>query len=265
MLLCVIVMASCTRFRGYKNDGKKVTFHSYDSEFLIPYSKEVHADPNTFEALSDIYGRDKYHVFFWGDVLEGVDAATFRIVDIGDDYNYTADKDHVYQFGFIIENADPATFRIISKDFAEDKNDYFWRNKSLKVVDKGSFVLVPDSEDPSVSYWGKDKYNAYNLPWHVSVPIKDYDSFRAVSARYALDSCQVYHRGSVVEGADPTTFKEILWDFGQDKNGIYYKHYKTDLDPNTTLENDGVGKYFMSNGRKIDIWDLKHNYDDGSW
>lgn len=252
---------SCSHYQGYKNDGKKVTFHSYDSGLLIPYTVDVDADPNTFEALSEFYGRDKYYVFHWGEIVDGFDAASFWIIRDDDDYAYTADKNHVYHGYMIIENADPATFRIISKDLAEDGNDYFWRNEPLNVADKSSFVLVPDSENASACYWAKDKFNAYNLPWRVSVPIIDYDGFRAISVCYASDSCQVYYRGSVVEGAAPKTFKGILWDFGQDENGIYYKNHKTDLDPNTVLEKDNEGYYFNSNGEKIGIWDLKHKYD----
>lgn len=231
MLLSVVLMTSCM-YRGYKNNGKKVTFHSYDPTFLIPDSKDINADPATFEALSDIYGRDKNHVYYWGEILDSVDASSFRIID----EDYTADKNHIYFNTFKIEKADPETFRIINKDLAEDKNDYFWQNGALNVVDKKSFVLVPNNDNSDEYYWGKDKYRAYNLPWHVSVSLSDYDSFRPLSVRYAIDNHQVYFRGTVVNGADPNTFEEVAWDIGQDKNGVYYRNKHTSIKEARKLE-----------------------------
>lgn len=243
MILNMVFMASCT-YRGYKNDGKTVTFHSYDPKLLIPYSEEVNADPNTFESLSDLYGRDKNHVYYWGKVVDGIDAASFRIID--DDY--TADKNNVYFNTHIIEDADPTTFRIISREFAEDKNDYFWSNQALNVADKATFVLIPDCDNPSLYYWAKDKYKAYNLPWHVSVPISDYDSFRPLSVRYAIDNYLVYHRGDTVYGADPNSFREVAWDIGQDNNGVYYENIKTDITDFSDLKYNHDGAYYQGNG-----------------
>lgn len=243
LIFNMIFMVSC-KYRAYKNDGKKITFHSYDPEFLIPYSEEVSADPNTFESLSEFYGRDKNHVYYWGEILDGIDAASFRIID--DDH--TADKNHVYFNTFIIEDADPESFRIISKELAEDKNDFFWSNEALKVADKATFVLIPDCEDQSQYYWAKDKYKAYNLSWHVSVPISDYDSFKPLSGRYAVDDYQVYHRGDIVNGADPKSFKEVALDIGQDKNGVYYKSSKTDIVDFRDLKYNYDGAYYQGNG-----------------
>lgn len=242
-LLCMTLMTSCM-FRGYKNDGKKVTFHSYDPKFIIPYSEDVDADPNTFEPMTELYGRDKDHVFYWGKILDSVDASSFRIID----EFYTADKNHIYFNTFIVENADTKTFKVISKHLAEDKRDFYWNNTALNVADKGSFTLIPDNEDADECYWAKDKYNAYNLPWCVSVPIKDFDSFRPLSVRYAVDKFQVYHRGNVVINADPATFKEVAWDIGQDKNGVYFKSKKTDASDFSKLEYNYEGAYYIGNG-----------------
>lgn len=59
--MCLVLnLSSCTV--GYKNDGKEVTWHTWN-EGNGHNSRKVAADPNSFEALEDDYGRDAVHAF----------------------------------------------------------------------------------------------------------------------------------------------------------------------------------------------------------
>ena len=62
------VIASCLFVGytlGYKNDGKEVTWNSWN-EGCGQTSFKVDAAPKTFKALGSAYGRDSGHVFFHG-------------------------------------------------------------------------------------------------------------------------------------------------------------------------------------------------------
>ena len=76
LLMCLVLnLSSCTV--GYKNDGKEVTWHTWN-EGNGHNSRKVAADPNSFEALEDDYGRDAVHAFYEGDIIEGADGSSFK-------------------------------------------------------------------------------------------------------------------------------------------------------------------------------------------
>ena len=70
ILLVLMTLVSCSV--GYKNDGKEVTWNTWN-EGTGYTSSHVDADPKTFEILNDDYGRDKKHAFYEGDIINGAD------------------------------------------------------------------------------------------------------------------------------------------------------------------------------------------------
>ena len=91
-----LMLASCTA--GYKNDGKEVTWHTWN-EGSSHNSREVNADPETFEILDDDYGRDKTHAFYRGDIIKGADGQSFRVLEKG----FAVDKFNVYDSGKLMK------------------------------------------------------------------------------------------------------------------------------------------------------------------
>jgi len=222
-LVCLGMMPllSDCRHCGYKNYGIAVIFFTRDN--LLPFImsvKLVDADPLSFEELSDTYACDKHKVFEWGETFDGVDGATCRLLTDEHGNKYILDTINVYCNSFKLEGRDPATFRIIKDCLTEDKFDYYWRNTPLNAKDKKSFVLLNDPEDSDQYYWAKDKYYAYSLVNANRIQIADFDSFRPISAYYAVDKLQVYNRNGVVEGTNPATFK--LPDWGAQFQEFYY-------------------------------------------
>ncbi len=212
-------LTACTV--GYKNDGKEVTWHTWN-EGSGHNSWKVDADPNTFEELDDDYGRDKKHAFYRGRIIKGADGGFFRSIGKW----YAADKAQVYLSGELIENADPASFKVHSYRLTEDKKDFYWDGKALNVRDKSSFEILKDQSGEYTS-WGKDKYNGYYLNGTVISDI-DYSTFHPIDANrpvqsgnYAADKYRVFFMGKEVMGADPATFKEVDFYIGQDKHRAY--------------------------------------------
>lgn len=248
-----LMLASCTV--GYKNDGKEVTWHTWN-EGSGHNSRRVDADPLTFEELDDDYGHDKTHAFFRGDMINGADGGSFNALGKW----YAADKNHVFLSGELVENADPATFKVHTYYFAEDANDYFWEGKRLNVRDKHTFKLLGDADDWKTK-WAKDKYNGYYLNGSVIKDI-DYDTFHQIevkqqylSGNYAADKYRVFFMEKEVPGADPATFREVDFQIGQDKNRAYKGATPTQIGDYTKLTQ--LGRLMYSDG--INIYDSNFN------
>ncbi len=234
---------------GYKNDGKEVTWHTWN-EGNGHNSRRVDADPKTFEELDDDYGRDKEHAFYRGDIIKGADGSSFRVID----KSYAADNLYVYVDGELIENVDPASFKVHSYRLTEDKNDFYWDGKALNVRDKSSFEIMKYSSGENSS-WGKDKHNGYYLNGTV-IPNIDYATFHPIDANrpvqsgcYAADKHRVFFMGKEIPGADPATFKVVDFYIGQDKNRAYQKGKPTQIKDYTKLTQ--LGRLMYSDGTNI--------------
>lgn len=234
---------------GYKDDGKEVTWHTWN-EGSGHNSRKVDADPQTFEKLDDDYGRDKTHAFYRGNIINGADGISFRVVEKG----YAVDKLNVYDSGELMKGVDPASFKVHSYDWVEDKNDFYHNGKALNVRDKSSFEILKDASGENTS-WGKDRTNGYYLNGTV-IPDIDYATFHPIEARrpiqsgcYAADKHRVFFMGKEVPGADSETFKEVDFYIGQDKFRAYIKGIPTRIKDYSKLSK--VGRLMYSDGTHI--------------
>jgi hypothetical protein len=77
------------------------------------------ADPQTFEALDNYYGKDSSHIYWIIEGEEGpepheiVDADPQTFTPILGHEAFAKDKNHVYWLGYLISDADPATFSVV--------------------------------------------------------------------------------------------------------------------------------------------------------
>ncbi len=243
----LLTFTSCTV--GYKNDGNEVTWHTWN-EGNGHNSRKVDADPETFEALDDNYGRDNTHVFYRGEIIDGADGQSFRVFE----KDYAADASNVYDSGKLVKGADPATLKVHSYGLTEDKNDFYNNAKALNVRDKSSFEILKDNSGENTS-WGKDRYNAYYLNGTV-IPNIDYATFHPIevnkpmqSGCYAADKHRVFFMGKEVSGADPATFREVDFYVGQDKYRAYKREIPTQIKDYTKLTQ--LGRLMYSDGMHI--------------
>jgi hypothetical protein len=90
-------------------------------------------DPNTFEAMEELYAKDKNNIYHRGEALtNNADPKSFRIID----HRYTSDKKNVYYFDTKLPGVDPLTFSKISHYYIRDKNTIYFENNSLRSSDK---------------------------------------------------------------------------------------------------------------------------------
>lgn len=277
------LFAGCTL--GYKNDGKEVTWNSWN-EGWGQTSFKVDADPKTFKSLSGGYGRDSRHVFFMGGIIDGADPTTFKTHKDGYacDKNqayycggalngsdgksfqslgevYARDKSQVYFDGEIIESADPESFEVHTYCLTEDKSDFYWLGKAVNVQDKSTFTVLGNKDSQRTS-WAKDRYNGYFLENRSVIHGIDYDSFHPVAEKahlysgcYAADKNRVYFTDKIVKGADPSSFREIDYCIGRDIHGVYMEDRITQVKDFSLLKKIGEDMYSDNQN----IYDANYN------
>ena len=82
------------------------------------YSKVIleNANPATFQYLGKDYATDGKLVFFRGQLLQGADGATFKVIEGPEYFYFATDKNSVYKHDKIFAGADPATFNYLKND-----------------------------------------------------------------------------------------------------------------------------------------------------
>lgn len=246
----LICLASCGG--EYKNDGTEVTWHTWN-EGNGHLSHRIDADPKTFEALKNNYGRDAVHAFFEGDIIEGADGSTFKTLGKW----YASDDTHVYISGRLIRGADARTFKVRSDvrchSLGEDKNDFYKDTIALNVRDKATFEVLKTSHGQE-TFYARDKYNGYYMDGTV-IPGVDAQTFHPIDDPFSLFPCyaadknKVYYDGEEVPMADPATFKTVDLDVGQDKHRCYIGKTPTHIKDYTKLEK--IGRFMYTDGTNI--------------
>lgn len=153
----------------YSHDGCRV-FYKVISPGVFLVIELAGADPESFEPLAFNLARDKNHVWYYGSLQDGVDAASLEMIDGGVVYK---DKDAVYHDYSKIHGADPASFRHIASAYYADKNRVYWSSSPIPDADVDSFEVLGGS------FLAKDKDRVYRS----GIPLPEID---AASVRLLL-------------------------------------------------------------------------------
>ena len=99
------------------------------------YAKIVveNAKPSTFRYLGKEYATDGDNVYFRGELLQGADGATFKVIDGPEFFFFATDKQHVYRHDQVFSGADPATFHLAKDD---PRNDFSQYGSKYIIADK---------------------------------------------------------------------------------------------------------------------------------
>lgn len=153
LMLLLVMSANADNDRGfYAQRGHAVYFHG----------REVKgADAGTFMELGHGYGKDRYQVFYMGDLLPYVDAASFRLVGQSstpgcDEYlpdkalpgralgdGYSKDDFKVYFNGHAIE-ASAMSFRRLGGGYGKDDFNVYYLGRKLEDASALSFKYIGD-------------------------------------------------------------------------------------------------------------------------
>lgn len=137
------------------------------------------ADASTFVDLGYGYGKDRYHVYRFGEVLEYVDPSSFRVSsEFGSGYaseyvrprhggdccdggygrydngGYYKTSFEVYFRGREISDAHVSSFEILGDGYAKDSFHVYWRGEILDGAMPSSFKVSRDG-------YAEDAFNTY--------------------------------------------------------------------------------------------------------
>ena len=137
------------------------------------------ADASTFVDLGYGYGKDRYHVYRFGEVLEYVDPSSFRVSsEFGSGYaseyvrpghggdccdggygrydngGYYKTSFEVYFRGREISDAHVSGFEILGDGYAKDSFHVYWRGEILDGASPSSFKVTRDG-------YAEDAFNTY--------------------------------------------------------------------------------------------------------
>lgn len=155
---------NCKEKSGRQAAWPKTRFEIYKGSVLYksPWGERTvgSADTDSFEALSEAFGRDKNNVFFGEKIVPGAEPASFKIFDF-----YTGrDKNSVYRGIKRCDECDAETFRVMDKNRYVDKNSAYAGSgdnlRRLPNVDVASYTGLNSS-------FSKDKDNVYYLDRYI--------------------------------------------------------------------------------------------------
>ena len=199
----------------------------YENElYKMGLKKIAGADRNSFEVLNDEFSRDKNNVYYYENKMKGINPDGFEFV--GRDFKNNEDiifflktKDKVY----VLKNkAGKEVYEIVPLNFDANSFKYSNADNSYESESIGYF-----QDKNGVYYFDVFRLDELN-PNKVFAKVEgaDTSSFVQLMFGYAKDKNKVYIEEREIKGADPESFKIIETSDGvtiRDKNKIY-KEFK---------------------------------------
>ena len=141
-------------------------------------------------------------------MIKGLDAKTFRKID-----DYLLDNKDVYYRGEVMEGVDASTFKVLDYQYVKDSKNVYYDGKIIKEADSKSFLIIPNnvsgfyrSMDYSYVYV-KDDYRVY-LHGEV-LEGADSLSFQKMGGNIARDKFNIYLDNKKLKNIDVETFEYI--------------------------------------------------------
>lgn len=210
----------------------------YYSGQLISHQAE------SFVTIDDNYSKDESHVYRNGNILEGVDAESFRLISP----YFRVDKNKAYYFDMPIIGSIPTTFEIFNDTLSRDSCHVYYQECRIEdispadinrsrannlakrwlwrplYINETTVKLVPDKEvDDITSYYHSYKNEVYSSrkkeegirPSDVIVLDEEDKCFTRIRD-------DIFYYGTVIPNADPETFTPISEQFSKDMKQVYW-------------------------------------------
>ncbi len=124
-----------------------------DKNQVYNKKKVLEIDSDSFTMLSSSYFKDKNHVFFDDDIIEGAHAPSFVIID--EDFDVAKDKNFIYSEEERYEDIDVKTFKQLEGLYSKDKYGVYYIFERIEGADPETF------ESCERHGYAKDKNNFY--------------------------------------------------------------------------------------------------------
>ncbi len=245
---------SYDNFCGYLQDNNSVYY----------YTNKIDANPATFKVLDFGYGSDGKYLYFKDKIIkEGNFQSVISLFDInvtviGNTFNdsdiielggsYRKLKNKIYYSSFLIPDADTESFKNITVEtpssnintnYGKDKKHIYYKTKILEKANVNDFsVLLHPDYDIIVDYIPSTAVDTNNVYYRGSIiPDIRPDTimpFTIHRAWYAENN--IIYKGKVIKDVDLDNFHNIEGDIYSDNKRIYYKILPVkDIEPDKVI------------------------------
>lgn len=184
-------------------------------------------DKNTFQLLDHRYSKDKFQVYFDGEIVQGADSKTFEVID------YAKGQDSKSLFYGKSRINSPNTFKELSDGYSIDSVSVYYKWALINEAKPSSFQIINQ-------YWARDDSSVF-LEGQKQDSIND-KTFKHIQGKYAKDEKYVYHLSSIVNMANPKTVESLdYWQWIKDDKSYFFEGKRiNEIDYSTfrILEND---------------------------
>ncbi|GAB3937904.1 DKNYY domain-containing protein [Larkinella terrae] len=170
----------------------------YETKNGLVYFKDTavrEADPNSFETLNTVFGKDAKNAYYRGVVLEA-EAGSFVALD----EHYAKDKSTV----FYCDNA------LNGQTYFTTRNNVI---RKIAGADAASFERLEYN-------YSKDKSRCYSDG--IAFPVQDVATFQPLKGDYAKDKRVGYFRLTSIPNSDGNSFEPLSGTFSKDRNHVFY-------------------------------------------
>ena len=159
------------------------------------------ADAKSFSIIEtddNLYGKDKFYVYYENEIIHGADPKTFKHIKKG----FAIDKNRAYHYNDSIENSNPKEFEVIDYHFSKNYENVFYKTKPLDVCSVNNFTFVFPIEDDFWGRWSTDGcfyfYNNYKIPSNDYKNITVYEGSHGISSdnKYVYQYNKNYFEGN---------------------------------------------------------------------
>jgi hypothetical protein len=167
------------------------------------------ADPTSFRVLGHGYAADDGNAFYRDQVITPIELSSFRVLDRG----FATDGHTLFDRATPVEaELDPSTLEILESPYARDAARVYYLRSFTPIpgADPASFTAVREPGSPNTHvYWAYDRGRAYYFETSRLLIVEGIDAvtFAPLNRYYAKDAKRVYHKGYVIDGADPGSFE----------------------------------------------------------
>jgi hypothetical protein len=185
------------------------------------------------------FGRDDNNVYYDGQIIEGAEANSFKVLGPGyESGGYAKDNLHVYfekssTSGTVapITGADPTTFIGIGFAYAKDKYAVYESGLVVSGADPNTFSVIGLANATSApdALWAKDRTHVFVNGETITNPPPDPSSVRIILDQsgnvtgYVADKTYLFdaYDGSLIMGADPRMFTVLNDWYAKDSTHVY--------------------------------------------
>jgi hypothetical protein len=115
-------------------------------QYSTRFIKMKGVDRSSFALIqnSDVYSKDKSHVYYCNTIIDGADPDSFKILG-GEElkkklkprFNFAQDKNHVYRELYILKDVKPEDFELL------DQSHCLWKGERYEILNSAQTKLIP--------------------------------------------------------------------------------------------------------------------------